>query len=103
MIGQPLKVLAFRTPEVSPQSNPVSWMLNWQTRSLRLSPLTSESEELTAVASAPVLPNFTVAGSTVLASKVGVERIATGSFPGASRKIGFGDPPGLISIGTVTL
>ena len=47
-------------------------------------------------------PKQTLAGSTVVAPKLAVERIATGITPFAARLIGFVSLPGLMSTSTVT-
>jgi hypothetical protein len=62
------------------------------------SPSTSSKAECTGAASVPVGPNSTEVGSAVVASKVSVVRIATGTFPLLLGLMLFGKLPGLMSI-----
>ena len=79
--GVPLRVLPINVAWLSPSCNPVLWVLNCKTMSSNPSPFTSCKDEWTDTASVPALPNLTVSGFTLVASNVGVERMATGTTP----------------------
>ena len=96
----PPKVSPVREAEVSPHAMPVPWVLKWRIISVSPSPSTSSRADCTGAASVPVAPKSTVVGSTVVASKESVVRMATGIFPLLLGLMLFGKLPGLMSIAT---
>ena len=97
-IVRPLKVFPARLAELSPHAMPVPWVLKNRRRSRSPSPSTSIIWLLTD--KVPSGPNPTLIGSTVVASKDWVVRMATGISPLLFGLMLFGKATGLISMTT---
>ena len=100
MICMPSVVCPFRIPIASPGLNPVSRGLNWPTKSNIPSPFTSTTKGLRArLVSSPVRPKVSdLRSTTVGASKLGVERMATEIRSPELNLMVLGNLPGLISM-----
>src|SRR5260370_22583677 len=97
--GIPSTVLPFKMPTVSPEANPVLWVLKLQTKSSRPSPFTSSVLQKAKLDSSPVRPKVSEVWSMrATASIVRLDRTATGIFPLLRGLIVLVESPGLMSM-----